>query len=63
MGSVKTLKNLREKIEKLESEKADLVLEIDGLRKAGEEKADALEEEVVALRKEADSLKKLLDSL
>ncbi len=60
---MKTLKSLREKIERLESEKSDLLKEIEGLRKAGEEKASALEEEVTELRKEAESLKKLLGNL
>ena len=62
MGFMQTLRNLREKIEKLESEKADLMSEIEELRKAGEEKASALEKEVTTLKKEAESLKKLLES-
>ncbi len=61
-GLMQTLKNLREKIEKLENEKADLMAEIEELRKAGEKKASALEKEVTTLRKEAKSLKKLLES-
>lgn len=63
MGLMQNLKNLREKIEKLENEKADLMAEIEELRKAGEKKASTLEEEVTTLRKEVKSLKKLLESL
>lgn len=60
---MKTLRSLREKIEKLESEKADLLAEIEGLREKAEAKADHLEEEVAQLREEAESLKKMLDIL
>jgi len=60
---MQTLRGIREKIEKLESEKADLLEEIEKLRKAGEEKASALESEVATLRKEVESLKKLIGSL
>jgi len=62
-GLMQTLRSLREKIEKLETEKADLLEEIEKLREAGEEKASALEKEVTTLRKEVESLKKLLGSL
>ncbi len=62
-GLMQTLRSLREKIEKLESEKADLLAEIEKLRKAGEEKASALETEVATLRKEVKSLKELLGDL
>ena len=57
-----TLKNLREKIERLESEKTELLAEVDRLRKEAEGKAAALECEVAVLREEAESLKKMLDS-
>jgi hypothetical protein len=56
-----TLKILREKIEQLESEKADLIAEVERLRKEAEGKAVALECEVAVLREEAESLKKMLD--
>ncbi len=56
-----TLKSLREKIEHLESEKAELIVEIERLRKEAEGKAVALECEVAVLREEAESLKKMLD--
>ena len=62
-GLMQTLRSLREKIEKLESEKADLLGEIEKLRKVGAGKASALEEEVSTLRKEVKSLKKLLGDL
>jgi len=62
-GFMQTLRNLREKIEKLETEKTDLLAEIEKLRKAGEEKASALEEEIATLREEVKSLKELLGSL
>jgi uncharacterized protein (UPF0335 family) len=57
-----TLKNLREKIEKLESEKTELLAEVKKLRREAEGKAIALECEVAVLREEAESLKKMLDS-
>jgi len=56
-----TLKGLREKIEQLESEKAELKIEVERLRKEAEGKAVALECEVAVLREEAESLKKMLD--
>lgn len=62
-GLMQTSISLREKIEKLESEKADLLEEIEKLRKVGEEKASALEEEVATLRKEVESLRTLLGDL
>lgn len=62
-GLMQTLGSLREKIEKLESEKADLLTEIEKFRKVGEEKASALEKEVTTLRKEVESLRKLLGDL
>ena len=55
-----TLKNLREKIEKLESEKTKLLAEVKKLRREAEGKAVALECEVAVLREEAESLKKCL---
>jgi uncharacterized protein (UPF0212 family) len=62
-GLVQTSISLREKIAKLESEKADLLEEIEKLRKVGEEKASALEEEVATLRKEVESLRTLLGDI
>jgi len=57
-----TLKNLREKIENLESEKTKILAEVKKLRREAEGKAVALECEVAVLREEAESLKKMLDS-
>jgi predicted nucleic acid-binding Zn-ribbon protein len=57
-----TLKDLREKIENLESEKTKLMEEVETLRKEAEGKAAALECEVTVLREEAESLKEMLDS-
>ena len=57
-----TLKDLREKIDNLESERTRLLEEVKQLRKEAEGKAVALECEVTVLREEAESLKKMLDS-
>jgi predicted nucleic acid-binding Zn-ribbon protein len=62
-GLMQTLRNVREKIEKLESEKVDLLAEIENLRKAGEERANALEREVATLREEVELMKKFLGDL
>ncbi len=62
-GLARTLRSLREKIERLESEKVDLLEEIERVRKVGEEKASALETDVAALRKEVESLRELLGDL
>jgi len=55
-----TLKVLREKIQALEAEKAELMVEVEKLRKAAELRANALEGEVAQMREEAKSLKQLL---
>lgn len=60
---IQTFRSLRGKIENLESEKKDLLVEIEKLRKVGEEKASTLETEVATLRKEAKLLKKLVSRL
>jgi len=57
---MQTLKDLREKIRALETEKASLLAEIEQLKKTAEAKATALEQEVAALKDEAEALKKLL---
>ncbi len=57
---VHTLGDLKEKIEKLKLQKAELLDEIEGLKRAGEEKADTLEKEVTSLREEVESLKEIL---
>ena len=58
-----TLREMTEKIEKLEDEKAQLLEEVKMLRKEAEGKAIALECEVAVLREEAESLKKMLATL
>jgi len=57
---MQTLKNLREKIKTLETERANLMIEIDNLKKVAESKANALESEVNMLREEVKSLRDLL---
>jgi SMC interacting uncharacterized protein involved in chromosome segregation len=57
---VNTLKNLREKLKTLQTERANLLVEIDGLKKMAESKANALESEIGMLKEEVDSLKQLL---
>jgi len=60
---VQTLGDLREKIEKLKGERVELLDEIEGLKRAGEEKANTLEKEVASLREEVESLKEMLGDL
>ena len=55
------LRNLREKIETLEKEKAGLLAEIESLKEKGEAKAHELENEVTTLRREVRALEKLLN--
>jgi len=55
------LKDLRKKIETLEREKADLLAEIEGLKKMAQDRASKLEMEVTTLRKEVKALEKLLN--
>jgi uncharacterized coiled-coil DUF342 family protein len=55
-----TLKELREKIAALETEKAKLISEVDDLRKAAEARVTTLESEVGQIRLEAKSLRALL---
>jgi ubiquinone biosynthesis protein UbiJ len=58
---MKTLRSLRQMIEKLKSEKAKLLAELENLRVKGEIKAHSLEDEVAVLREETESLKKMLN--
>jgi predicted nuclease with TOPRIM domain len=58
-----TLVNLREKIKRLEIERANLMSEIENLREVAESKANALENEVSMLKEEARSLKDLLENV
>jgi chromosome segregation ATPase len=57
---MQTLKSLREKIKTLESERANLLLEIEKLKKIAESRVVALESEVTMLREEVKSLRELL---
>ena len=57
---MQTLKNLREKIKTLETERANLMIEIEKLKKAAESRVNALESEVSMLREEVKSLRELL---
>jgi DNA repair exonuclease SbcCD ATPase subunit len=57
---MQTLKNLREKIKTLETERADLMIEIDKLKKVADARVNVLESEVAMLREEVKSLKDLL---
>jgi uncharacterized coiled-coil DUF342 family protein len=59
-GLVQTLKQLRQRIETLQSQKTDLLNEIDELKKKAENKAETLEDELSSLKEEVESLKKLL---
>ncbi len=57
---MQTLKELREKIQALETERARLMVEVESLRKAAETRVVTLEGEVGQLREEAKSLRDLL---
>jgi regulator of replication initiation timing len=57
---MQTLTNLRDKIRTLETERSNLMVEIEKLRKVAESRAIALEGEVSMLREEAKSLRDLL---
>ncbi len=57
---MQTLMNLREKIKTLEIERANLMSEIENLKKVAESKVNALESEVSMLRDEVRSLKDIL---
>ena len=57
-----SLKNTIEKIKTLETEKKNLLAEIEGLKKIADAKAVSLESEVGALRDEVKSLETLVGS-
>jgi len=57
---MQTLKNLRGKIKTLETERANLMIEIGKLKKMADSKVSALEGEVSMLREEVKSLRDLL---
>jgi hypothetical protein len=57
-----SFKSTIEKIKSLETEKRNLLIEIEGLKKIADAKAVALETEVGALREEVKSIKILLNN-
>ena len=57
---MQTLKTLRDRIRTLETERANLMLEIGELRKVAESRVNALDTEVNMLREEVRSLRDLL---
>jgi uncharacterized protein (UPF0335 family) len=59
-GLKRTLRSLREKISRLETERASLLVDIEELKKVAEARANALEVDVKELREELRSLKELL---
>jgi len=61
-GLMQTLKTLREKMRTFEADRADLMSEIEILKKDAESRVDALEDEVNQLREEVRSLRELLGS-
>lgn len=61
-GLANTLRKLREEIEKLEREKADLFKEIEGLKATGKERVSTLREEIETLRGEVKVFRKLIDT-
>ena len=59
--SLRTLRDQRHHIEKLELERAELLKVLSRLRKKAEKKAMTLKKEVEKLHEERESVKKLLD--
>jgi uncharacterized Zn finger protein (UPF0148 family) len=59
-GLKRTLRVLREKIERLETERASLLVDIEKLKRVAEARANALEIDVKELREELRSLRELL---
>ncbi len=57
---MQTLKELRERIKLLETERANLLLEIEKLKKAALERINSLEAEISTLREEAKSFQEFL---
>jgi hypothetical protein len=55
-----SLQKTIEKIKNLEAEKKNLILEIEGLKKMADAKANALENEIMTLRDEVKTLKILM---
>jgi len=61
-GLMQTLRMLREKIQMLESEKRNLLEEVEALRKTAEARVTILEGEVNQMRQEVKALKELLSN-
>ena len=61
-GLIQTQKKLRDRINKLQTERGSLMLELGDLKEDAESRADALEGEICQLREEIRSLKELLGS-
>ena len=59
-GLTLMLGDLREKLEKLKNERAELLEEIEELKRIGESRASNLEDEIASLRDEVESLKEML---
>ena len=60
-GLRKILDNLRERIEKLRNERAELLKEINALKKIGQKKANSLEKDINSLKEEIGSLREILE--
>jgi uncharacterized coiled-coil DUF342 family protein len=60
-GLEHTLDNLKDKIESLKNERAEILEEIEQLKSEGEKKASTLKEEIGYLRGEIEELKELLN--
>ncbi len=61
-GLANTLRKLRDEIERLEKEKADLFKEIESLKATGKERVSTLREEIETLRSEVKVFRKLIDT-
>ena len=61
-GLIQTTTTLHDNINKLQTERGSLLLELGDLEKDAESRADALEDEICQLREEIRSLKELLGS-
>ncbi len=59
-GLEKTLANLRDRINLLETDRAGLLVEIERLKNAAESRAEVLETEIGQLRQEVNTLKDIL---
>ena len=60
-GLKKMLDNLRERIEKLRNERAELLKEINHLKIIGQKKANSLKKDINSLKEEIGSLREILE--